>query len=134
MTDEGRRESSSEELVLAREELGLAQELAARGKRRLAVPRAYYALFHAMRAALYAIDVEPATHAGTLHLFNVHYVKTGLFEAETSRFASNLQRQREAADYGEKYAIAQDELSQIIDKVTSLLAAVEARIGSTLPS
>jgi uncharacterized protein (UPF0332 family) len=129
VTEEGRRESAAEELELAREELGAARDFVASGKRRLAVPRAYYAMFHAMRAALHAVNVEPATHAGTLHLFNVHYVKTGKFEADTSRHASQLQRQRELADDGEKYVIAQDDLEAIVARVAALVEQVAATLA-----
>jgi uncharacterized protein (UPF0332 family) len=119
---------ASDELVVAREELALAQELRGNDRCRLAVTHAYFAQFHAMRASLFGLELSPTTRAETDQLVAAH------FDADTVRFADILRRQREAATYGSHYAIAQDDLSQIIDKVTALLAVVETRIGSTLSS
>lgn len=104
MTDEGRGASSAEELALAREELAAADQLAS-ALPRIALTRAYFAVFHAMRAALCGAGLEPRTHRGTLHLFNLHFVKTGIFPPEIARLGSRLQKYREEADYGASFVI-----------------------------
>lgn len=60
------------------------------------------------------------------HRLAVPRASTRSFEVGTSRFASNLQRQRELADCGEKYAIADSELAIILERVTELLERVAA--------
>ena len=50
MTGEGRCESSDAELQLAHEELRAAQALLDGGMPRISVGRAYFAVFHALRA------------------------------------------------------------------------------------
>jgi uncharacterized protein (UPF0332 family) len=124
VTEEGRREASAEEIALAREELATARTLRNSGLLRIAVTRAYYAMFHAMRAALYAIDVEPATHTGTLHLFHQHFVRTGLHAASLGQLAPNLQRDREAADYKSSFAITEARLDAYLAEVSALVDAV----------
>src|SRR5437867_5808729 len=70
------------------------------GSPRVAVTRVYYATFHAARALLYSIDLEPKAHRGTLDLLRRHFVQTGKIDQETSRRISSLQQFREEADYG----------------------------------
>ncbi len=60
MTGEGRSESAGAELDLAGEERRAAEALLADGLPRIAVGRMYFAVFHAVRAQLYAEGYEPA--------------------------------------------------------------------------
>ena len=105
MTGEGRRESASAELDLADEELRAAEALLAGGLPRIAVGRLYFAVFHAMRAQLYAEGFEPRTHRGAQHLFNLHFVRTGRFEPATSGLIARLQKFREEADYAPAFVV-----------------------------
>ena len=114
MTEEGRRESSREELALAQDELNAADSLLRAGFARVSLTRSYFAVFHAARARLYAAGFEPRTHAGVHHLFNLHFVKSGRFGPETSRLVARLQKYREEADYSRAFVVdaagAQEEL------------------------
>ena len=40
-----------------------------------AVSRAYYAVFHHLKAILLTIGQESRSHEGALHLFNIHFIK-----------------------------------------------------------
>lgn len=115
MTGDGEREAAAAEVRLAKEELRAAEQLLAAGLPRIALTRAYFAVFHAVRARLFADGFEPKTHSGTQHLFNAHYVKTGRFEAGTSRLVARLQKFREEADYARAFVIddagAEEELA-----------------------
>ena len=105
MTGEGREAAAGEELARAREEIRAAEHLIGLGIPRVAMTRAYFACFHAARALLYAQGLEPRTHRGTLHLFNVHLVKSGRYEPAASRLLARLQQFREEADYGESFVV-----------------------------
>lgn len=105
MTGEGRRQAAREELGLAAEELKAADALLDAELPRVAVTRAYFAVFHAMRARLYAEGLEPRSHLGAQHLFNLHFVKSGRYDAETSRLLARLQKFREEADYAQAFVI-----------------------------
>jgi len=50
VTAEGRREAAAEELARAAEELTAAEHLLAARLARIALTRAYFAVFHALRA------------------------------------------------------------------------------------
>ena len=45
---------------------------------RLAVNRAYYSVFYAMRSLLATVDKDSSKHSGVLSLFNQHVIKTGI--------------------------------------------------------
>ena len=115
MTGEGRRESAGAELELADEELRAAAGLLRDGLPRIAVARVYFAVFHAVRAQLYAEGFEPRTHGGAQHLFNLHFVRSGRYEPSTSRLIARLQKYREDADYAPAFVIddegARDDLA-----------------------
>ena len=115
MTGEGRRESAGAELELADEELRAAAGLLRDGLPRIAVARVYFAVFHAVRAQLYAEGFEPRTHGGAQHLFNLHFVRSGRYEPTTSRLIARLQKYREDADYAPAFVIddagARDDLA-----------------------
>lgn len=130
MTDEGQGASAAEELALAREELAAADQLAA-ALPRIALTRAYFAVFHAMRAALSAAGLEPKTHRGTLHLFNLHFVKTGAYAPEVSRLGSRLQKYREEADYGTAFVIDAAGAKVEIDAARAFVDRLAATMAPT---
>jgi uncharacterized protein len=105
MTGEGRRYAAGVELRLAADELTGAEVLLAAGQPRLAVGRVYFAAFHAARARLFAENLEPKTHAGVQHLFNLTFVKPGKYEASLSQMLARLQKYREDADYSTSFVV-----------------------------
>ena len=105
MTGEGQREAAGAELDLADEELRACRELFGSGLARVALTRAYFAVFHAVRARLYADGLEPRSHIGAQRLFNLHFVKTGAYDPATSRLLARLQKFREEADYGQAFVV-----------------------------
>lgn len=105
MTPQGRAQSSLEEFDRAEEELRAADELCNLGLPRVALTRAYYAVFHAMRGLLFGEGEEPRSHGGVIHLFNVTAVKTGRLPPDTSARVAKLQKFREEADYAEAFVV-----------------------------
>ena len=105
MNAEGRQSSTASELALADDELEAAEGLVGMGHHRIALTRAYFAVFHAVRARLFAENLEPKAHAGVGHLWNLHLVETGVYEASTSRLLARLQKYREEADYARELVV-----------------------------
>ena len=113
MTEEGRRESS-------REELSAADALLQAGFARVSLARTYFAVFHAARACLYAHDFEPRTHAGVHHLFNLHFVKSARFEPMTARLMARLQKYREEEDYSRAFIVDADGAREELEAAETL--------------
>ena len=129
MTEEGRRESSVEELALAEEELNAADSLLLAGFARVSLTRAYFSVFHAARARLYAAGFEPRTHAGVHHLFNLHFVKSARFEPGTSRLMARLQKYREEADYSRAFVIDADGAQEELEAARAFVERIRAQLA-----
>jgi uncharacterized protein (UPF0332 family) len=99
VTEENRRRNIEDEIARADEAMRAAEALLSLRLFKDAVSRAYYAVFHAIRAVLLSRGIEPKTHAGAIHLLNVHLVRDGVLPASHNRLLAGLQRARELADY-----------------------------------
>ena len=130
MTEEGRGESSREELALADEELAAADALLQAGFARVSLARTYFAVFHAARARLYAHGLEPRTHAGVHHLFNLHFVKSVRFDPATSRLMARLQKYREEADYSRAFVVDTDGAREELEAARTFVETVHAQIAT----
>ena len=65
-----------------------------------AVSLSYYAMFLVAKALILKKGIKaPKTHAGLIHLFNLHYVKEDEFSYEKYKYLESTQAQRENADY-----------------------------------
>jgi uncharacterized protein (UPF0332 family) len=125
VTREGRQDASADELRTAREELSVAATLLDAGFARVASTRIYFAVFHAARGLLYSEGMEPRTHEGVHHLFNLHFVKTGRFEPATSRMLAKLQKFRESADYSDSFVADAAGTGADLDEARAFVLRVE---------
>jgi hypothetical protein len=130
VTGEGRAEAVAAELGAAAEELKAAEHLLAADLPRIALTRAHFAAFHAMRALLYAEDLAPRSHVGVRHLFNVHFVKTGRFAPSASRLVARLQKFREEADYAQAFVVDEDGAREELEAARAFVERVRAAIAS----
>ena len=64
-----------------------------------AVNRAYYAVFHAMKAIEALDNFDSKRHTGVIQYFQQHYIKTGTFDISFSRMIEQLQTARGDSDY-----------------------------------
>jgi uncharacterized protein (UPF0332 family) len=64
-----------------------------------AVNRAYYAIFYAANALLTTKGLERSKHSGVIAAFRQQFVKTGIVEAEFSRYYGAAMDERHAGDY-----------------------------------
>jgi uncharacterized protein (UPF0332 family) len=86
------------ECARGNESFASAEILLGANKRADAVSRAYYAVFHYARALLLIVGVEPRTHGGLDRLLHRELVRTGVFDADTAKLFSRLQKFRQDAD------------------------------------
>lgn len=63
------------------------------------VNRSYYSIFHCLRAVTALDSFDSSKHSGIIAFFNMHYVKSGVFEKEMSKILDKAYRWRERADY-----------------------------------
>lgn len=128
MTEEGRREAAQEELRLADEELQITEQLLETGHSRVALARAYFAVFHAVRARLYAEGLEPRTRGGVLHLWNLHFVRTERYEASTARLLARLQKFRQEADYAQSFVVDEVGAREELEAARGLVESIRREL------
>lgn len=89
-----------------------------------ALSRAYYCFFHHVKALLYSLGLEPKTHEGTVHLFNLHFVKKGIFTPDWSKLFSRLQKYRELADYDPACIFTIDDVKEEMEEVDKAIICI----------
>ena len=67
-----------------------------------ALNRAYYGIFHAIRAVNALDGFDSSKHSGVIAHFNKNYVKEGVFPKELSKIIRLASENREKADLKEK--------------------------------
>lgn len=119
-------------LVRSRQFVAAARLLLDEGHADSAANRAYYAMFHAMQAALAAVGVESRqvkSHAGVKRLFDQHLVWTGRIGRDMSLSVQRGMEMRWQADYGEP--VANLPAHRLIHEAERFIAACEALIGDS---
>jgi len=124
------KDLSKYRLERAREDLETAEENLASGKYRASVNRAYYAVFHALRAITALDQFDSGKHSGIIAFFNQHYVKPGIFDKEISKMIDSCYRLREKADYDDFFLAAKDDTVIQLEKAKRIMEAVEQYITS----
>ena len=87
--------------------------------------RAYYSIFHAIRAVLALERVDFKRHKDVLAYFNQHYIKTEKFPRVISKKISQASKVREDSDYDDEFIPTDDETKFQIDTAKELITLVE---------
>ena len=90
-----------------------------------AANRAYYAIFHAMRAVLAFDKIDMKHHSGIIAEFRRLYIKTGFFDAELSRIISVLSDSRTDSDYDDFYIVSKEEVVEQVKAAEHFLDEVK---------
>ena len=91
--------------------------------------RAYYSIFHAIRAVLALERVDFKKHKDVIAYFNQHYIKTEKFPKIMSKKISLAKEIREDSDYDDEFEPT-DEVTKIqIETAEELIKLVEEYIN-----
>ncbi|MBI4021783.1 MAG: HEPN domain-containing protein [Candidatus Andersenbacteria bacterium] len=120
------------ELRGANEELEAAKLLLKNHLFAQAVSSAYYAVYHAARAALWSREKNAKTHRGIAQLFGEEFIRTGELEALYANILTGHRERREMADYDPvDFQISSvraesvvTEAQQFVEKIKDLLGKV----------
>ena len=84
------------------------------GRYKNALNRAYYSIFHAIRAVNALKGFDSSKHSGVIAFFNQNYVKEGYFSKEMSKIIKLASENREKADYLDFYIASKGEAEKQI--------------------
>lgn len=87
-----------------------------------AISRAYYAAFHYACACLLTKGLEARSHQALRRLFQLRFVRTGLFPETSGVLLSHAQKAREEADYFPEVSFSATVAKEHLAEVRQLLA------------
>ncbi len=94
------------------------------GRYKNALNRAYYAIFHAIRAVNAFDRFDSSKHSGVISHFNQNYVKTGVFTKEMSKIIKLASENRERADYLDFFIASKEEAEKQIQRAEEFTGCI----------
>jgi len=86
-------------------------------------------MFYSVLAVLAATGKGAAKHAGVIALFDLHFVKSGVFPAQMSKALHKAFELRQAEDYRELSACDAGRATEVLDSADLFIQAVEDYLG-----
>lgn len=124
------RDYATYRLERAREDLKAARLLFQNGNYRVANNRAYYAMFHSMRAVLVFDNFDSSKHSGVIAEFRRKYIKEGIFPKEMSQMIGSAFIIRNASDYDDMFVASKNDTQEQIENAEYVLNKVEEYIAN----
>lgn len=87
----------------SKEDLDAAHLLFDNGNYRISNNRAYYAIFHALRAVLIFDNFDSSKHSGVIAEFRRRYIKKGIFPVKMSKMIGSAFTIRNSSDYDDMF-------------------------------
>ena len=109
----------------SQEALADAKLMFENGRYKNALNRAYYAIFHAMRAVNSLEGFDSSKHSGVIAFFNQTYVKEGIFPKDMSKIIRRASESREKADYLDFFVASRDDAEKQIQRAEEFQRTIE---------
>ncbi|MDK2930753.1 MAG: hypothetical protein PWR07_884 [Bacillota bacterium] len=90
-----------------------------------AVNRFYYAAFYAARALLALKQLDSSKHSGVISLFQRHFVKDRLIDAQVSKVLPSAFEKRQDTDYEDFVTVTRAEVSSLKEDVRRFIEECE---------
>ncbi|MCX7046259.1 MAG: HEPN domain-containing protein [Candidatus Sumerlaeota bacterium] len=119
-------------LEQADEALRIAELSLSAAAPREVINRAYYAMFYAVLALLCVEKKETSKHKGALSLFDLEYIKPGMFPKEFSTWIHAAFELRLSADYAPLSYPSMNKAEQTLTNARAFVAGVKAHLAPTL--
>ena len=126
------RDYSIRRLEKSSDDLDTAQINYNAGKYSASANRAYYSVYHAIRAILALDDIERKKHSGNISYFREHYIATSIFDRTFSETIKNAEILRNEADYDDMKSISAEEAKDAIEKAKKFYDAVKDYINKRI--
>lgn len=124
------RELVMHRLEKAKNELSDAKLLYSNKSYLSANNRAYYSIFHSIRAVLALEPIDFKKHKDVLAYFNKNYVNTEIFPRVMGKRITQANRIREDSDYDDEYVAKPEATEAQIATAEDLIELVEKYINS----
>ena len=91
--------------------------------------RAYYAIFHSIKAILALEQTDFKKHSSVIAYFNKEYISKNIFERELGRRVSEARFYREKSDYVDFYVVTKEECKTQIETAKLMIEKAEEYIN-----
>jgi len=105
--------------------LRVAQKLLNESEYEDAVSRAYYAMYHAAKAALATVNVYPKTHEGVVSEFGKRFVLTRTFPRELGKTLADVKAARETYEYSVTAIVEKAEAETLVVNARKFVEAIK---------
>lgn len=99
----------------SKEDLEAAKLFFDNGNYTIANNRAYYSIFHVLRAVLVFDNFDSSKHSGVIAEFRRRYIKENIFPIEMSKMIESAFTIRNASDYDDMFIASKDETAEQIE-------------------
>lgn len=94
--------------------------------------RAYYSIFHAIKAILALEQADFKKHSSVIAYFNKEYVSKNIFSRELGKRVNEARFFREKSDYVDFYIITKEECKEQIETAKLMIESAERYINDKL--
>lgn len=94
--------------------------------------RAYYSIFHAIKAILALEQTDFKKHSSVIAYFNKEYINKGIFSKELGKKVSEARFYREKSDYVDFYIVTKEECQEQIEATKLMIENAEKYIKEKL--
>jgi uncharacterized protein (UPF0332 family) len=112
-------------LEKARQELEAVRQLIDSTMYRIAISRAYYAIFGITTAVLLTRDIDRSKHSGVQAAFGHYFIKPGIIEPEYGKIYSLLRSAREESDYSDYGQFTQERAEKMLADAERFVVRME---------
>lgn len=119
-------------LEQSKENLEEAETLFKVNKYKGASNRAYYSIFHAVKAVLALEQTDFKKHSSVIAYFNKNYISTNIFSRNLGKRVSEARFLREKSDYVDFYIVTKDECKTQIETAKLMIENAEKYINKKL--
>ena len=130
MLDQERVDLAKHRLATSADDYSAALVLLNDGHFKAANNRAYYCIFHAIRAILAIEGKDFKKHSTLIGHFNQQYVHTGVFGKELSKIVTQASTIRGSSDYDDFYIADKAETQAQIDGAKAFYDTVERYLNN----
>lgn len=113
----------------AREDLNAGKLLYNQGYYKSANNRAYYSIFHSIKAVLALEPIDFRKHKDVLAYFNKNYISTKIFPKDMGRKIVQASKMREDSDYDDEFVVDRGKTFEQIVVAEDLINLVEEYIS-----
>ena len=112
----------------AEDDLEAAKLLLEAGKYKAANNRAYYSIFHSIKAVLALEPIDFKRHKDVLAYFNKNYINKEIFSRMMGRKIQNASAIREDSDYDDEFIVDADKTNEQLKTAEELIELVDKYI------